>query len=83
MTAPIDLYIKVTVYGVGGWPSAQTKYLSENSEKTKYLSQNLKEIKYLINQNITGIEKVSTEMSTTSLSAIAPDQTLMSIVKVT
>ena len=63
MTAPIDLYIKVTVYGVGGWPSAQTKYLSGNSEKTKYLSRNLKEIKYLI-PNITGMEKDSTEMST-------------------
>ena len=37
VTAPIDLYIKVTVYGVGRWPSAETKYLSENSRKTKYL----------------------------------------------
>ena len=54
----------MTVYGVGGgWPSAQTKYLSRNSKKTKYLSRNLKEIKYL-SQNIGDMEKDSTEMST-------------------
>ena len=47
MTAPIDLYIKVTVYGVGGWPSAETKYLSENSGKTKYLRKIWGKVKYL------------------------------------